>query len=256
MDVLKNKIEKFLAISSGSGYGYGSGSGNGYGSGSGDGDGYGNGNGYGYGSGDGSGDGYGSGSGYGYGSGSGYGYGSGSGNGSGDGYGDGYGNGNGYGYGYGISEINGHKVYKIDGVPTIITDVRGNIAQGYTLKSNVNLVPCYIAKVGDCFAHGETSHKAYEDALAKALRNEPIEQRIARVIKKYPTLDTVVSHKELYKLHNILTGSCEFGRKEFAKAHNLDPDKGEMTMREFINLTSSAYGGDAIKELLHAYTDK
>ena len=201
MEVLKDKIDKFLAVSSGSGDGYG----------------------------------------YGYGDGSGYGY--------------DYGYGDGYGDGYGISEINGMQVLKVDDVPTIITNIHGNIAEGYTLQYNVNLVPCYIARVGNCFAHGATAHQAYEDALAKALQNEPIEQRIARVIEQYPTLDTVVSHKELYRLHNILTGSCEFGRQQFAKAHGLDPDKGEMTMREFINLTSSAYGGDAIRELLHAYTD-
>ncbi len=144
-------------------------------------------------------------------------------------------------------------MYSVDDTPTIITNVRGNIAKGYILRYNVFKEPCYIAKVGDCFAHGETAHQAYGDALAKALQNTPVEERIAKVKEQYPTLDTVVSHKELYKLHNILTGSCEFGRKEFAKAHDLDPENGEMTMREFINLTSSAYGGDVIQQLKKTY---
>lgn len=166
------------------------------------------------------------------------------------GYGYGYGNGN------GVLDINGMSVNMVDGVPTIITAVRGNIAQGYTLRHNVILEPCYIAKVGDWFAHGKTAHKAYRDALAKALRNEPVEQRIARAMAKYPTLDTEVSHKELFALHNILTGSCEFGRREFAKSHGLDPENGTMTMRDFISLTESAYGGDVIKQLLAAYEVK
>lgn len=50
------------------------------------------------------------------------------------------------------------------------------------------------------------------------------------------------------------TGSCRFGRDEFAANHGLDHEDGAMTMRQFINLTINAYGGDAIKELLHAYT--
>lgn len=165
----------------------------------------------------------------------------------------GYGYGNGNGNGNGVSNINGMSVNMVDDVPTIITAVRGNIAQGYILRDNVILKPCYIAKVGDWFAHGKTAHEAYRDALAKALSNEPVEKRIARVIAKYPTLDTEVSHKELFALHNILTGSCEFGRREFAKSHGLDPENGSMTMCDFISLTESAYGGDVIKQLHAAY---
>ena len=180
--------------------------------------------------------------------------GSGSGSGYGDGYGSGDGSGYGYGSGYGISEINGMKVWKVDGVPTIITNIHGNIAEGYTPKQNVNLVPCYIAKVGNCFAHGTTAHQALQDSQEKYETNKPLSERIADTVAKYPTLDTVVSHTELYALHHTLTGSCRFGRDEFAANHGLDPEHGAMTMRQFINLTMDAYGGDAIKELLHAYT--
>lgn len=145
-------------------------------------------------------------------------------------------------------------VYDVDGVPTIITNVRGNIAEGYTIQHNTKLVPCYIARAGDYFAHGKTAHEAVQDAQEKYDENRPLSERIADTVKKYPTLDTVVPHKELYALHHTLTGSCRFGRDEFAANHNLDPDNGEMTMREFIELTMDAYNGDAIKELLHAYT--
>ena len=224
------RIEQFLCVSYGSGDGSGSGSGSGYGYGNGDGDGYG--------------DGSGSGSGYG----DGYGYG----NGDGDGYGDG--DGDGSGYGSGITEINHMKVWDVDNIPTIITNIHGNIAEGYTLQRNVILVPCYIAKVGDFFAHGTTAHQALQDAQEKYEANKPLSERIADTVAKYPTLDTVVSHAELYALHHTLTGSCRFGRDEFAANHGLDPEQGEMTMRQFINLTMDAYGGEAIKELLHAYT--
>ena len=189
--------------------------------------------------------------GYGYGNGYGNGYGYGDGYGNGNGYGDGYGDGS--GSAYGILEFDGHKVYCIDNIPTIILNVRGNIAKGYTIKYNSQLVPCYIAKVDNCFAHGETAHDALRDATAKALQNTPIEERVAKVRKQYPDPDKPIPHKELYSLHNILTGSCEFGRREFANAHGLDPENGEMTMREFINLTLNAYGGENIKLLAEAY---
>ena len=240
MEILKEKIEAFLDVGSGDG--------------SGDGNGDGNGSGYGDGNGDGNGNGYGDGNGDGNGNGSGDGYGNGNGNGSGYGNGDGTGSGSGYGSGYGISEINGMKVWKVDGIPTIITNIHGNIAEGYTLQRNVILVPCYIVKVGNFFAHGTTVHQALLDAQEKYETNKPLSERIADTVAKYPTLDTVVSHTELYALHHTLTGSCRFGRDEFAANHGLDPEQGEMTMRQFINLTMDAYGGDAIKELLHAYT--
>lgn len=59
-------------------------------------------------------------------------YGDGSGCGSGDGYGSGYGDGYGDGSGYGsggLSEINGHKVYLVDSVPTIFTSIHDNVAR-------------------------------------------------------------------------------------------------------------------------------
>lgn len=49
------------------------------------------------------------------------GYGDGSGDGSGSGYGDGYGD--------GVKSINGNSIYVVDNIPTIITNVKGNIAK-------------------------------------------------------------------------------------------------------------------------------
>ena len=195
-----------------------------------------------YGSGDGSGDG----SGYVYGSGDGYVYGSG--DGSGSGYGDGYGS--------GIKSYNGHEVYIIDDMQTIIYSVHGNIARGATINSDLTIADCYIAKCGDYFAHGETVKQAMADAQSKAWQNKPIEERIGYVVGKYPYVDVPIEHSALFFLHNFLTGSCLFGRKEFAKAHSLDPEHGAMTMREFIHLTKDAFGGDNIRQLADAYKIK
>ena len=172
----------------------------------------------------------------------------------GDGYGDG--SGDGYGYGDGIKSYNGHEVYRIDDMQTIIYSVHGNIAKGATINSDLTLSDCYIAKCGDYFAHGETAKQAMADAQSKAWQNKPIEERIGYVIEKYPDVDVPIEHSTLFSLHNFLTGSCLFGRQEFAKSYSLDPEHGTMTMREFIHLTKNAYGGDNISQLADAYKIK
>lgn len=195
--------------------------------------------------------------GYGKGDGNGNGDGKGNGNGNGDGNGDGDGDGNGYGYGdgdgYGISEYDGKRVYNIDNVPTIIENVKGDVAKGYTLRKNTQLVECFIAKCGGFFAHGKTAKQAMIDARAKYEQNKPLTERIADTIKKYPTLDTVVPNEELYVLHNILTGSCSFGRDEFVRRHGIDVKNGSMTMKDFIDITRNDYGGSAIVKLERKY---
>ena len=139
---------------------------------------------------------------------------------------------------------------------TIIYSVHGNIARGATINSDLTLADCYIAKCEDYFAHGDTAKQAMADAQSKEYQNKPIEERIGYVIEKYPDVDVLIEHSALFSLHNFLTGSCLFGRKEFAKAHSLDPEHGAMTMREFIHLTKDAFGGDNIRQLADAYKIK
>ena len=202
----------------------------------------------GYGSGDGSGDGYGygsgDGSGYGYGDGSGDGYGSGDGSGSGSGDGYGYG----YGYGDGIEELDHQKVYKIDGVQTIIDSVHGNYAKGKILNDDLTTKECFIAKCGNFFAHGETLKQALADASEKYNENKPLEERIAEFNETYPDNDAPIDGNELFSWHHVLTGSCLFGRKEFCSSKGLDIN-AKYTVREFISLTENAFGSDAIKKL-------
>lgn len=205
----------------------------------------------------GDGDGSGDGSGYGFRDGDGYGDGDGSGDGDGYGYGfrdgfrDGYGDGS--GFRDGIKSYNGHEVYVIDELQTIIYSVHGNIAKGATINQDLTLTDCYIAKYEDYFAHGNTAKQAMLDAQAKAYQDKPIEERIDHVVGKYPDVDVPIEHSVLFSLHNFLTGSCLFGRQEFAKAHSIDPEHGTMTMREFIHLTKDAFGGDNIRQLADAY---
>ena len=219
--MLDDKVKAFLSVSSGSG----DGSGYGYGSGSGDGSGYGDGSG----SGDGSG----------------YGYGSGDGS----GYGSGYGSGSGSGSGSGIKSFNGEPVFRIDGVNTLVRSVRGNTAHGAIVNNDLTTTPCYIVKQDNVFAHGETLREAMEALREKLFEDMPEDERIDAFLretdreKTYPT-------QYFYDWHHRLTGSCDMGRKQFARDYGVDLEHGMMTLTEFLELTKDAYGGDVIRKVI------
>lgn len=183
-----------------------------------------------------------SGSGYGDGDGSGYGYGYGDGSDSGDG--DGYGS----GYGSGIKKYDGEDVHMIDGVQTIITAVHGNIAKGTILQEDLTLTPCFVAKVDGFFAHGETARAAVEAARDKAFEDLPQEERITAFLDAIKP-NTAYPVMTMYDWHHRLTGSCEAGRKAFAKDHGIDLS-ADMTREAFFELTKDAYGGSVIREAM------
>lgn len=177
----------------------------------------------------------------------------GNGSGYGSGNGSGYGNGNGYGYsnGLGISAINGIPIYRIDDVPSVIAQVKGNIAKGWILKSDLTLNPCYIAKQDNLFAHGETLREAMEALEEKLFDDMPEGERIEAFLDavqdgpKYPA-------RLFFDWHGRLTGSCQMGRKTFVENHGIDLDKDTMTLRRFLQLTREDYGGEIIRKVEEA----
>ena len=193
------------------------------------------------GDGSGSGDGYGDGDGYGYGSGSGYGY--------------GYGSGDGSGYGSGIKVFNGDKVYLVDNILTIFISIRGNVAKGYILQSDLQLKPCFIVKENNKFAHGDTLRDAFNSLKEKLYDDSTEEERIEAFKKKFPEYDVKYDNGDLFTYHHVLTGSCRMGRESFVSDRGLSLD-GKTSIREFVELTKNAYGGDIIKKLPSAYRIK
>ena len=169
------------------------------------------------------------------------GYGSGSGSGSGDG--------SGYGSGSGIKSFNRELVYQIDGVNTLIRSARGNTAHGAIVNNNLTTTPCYIVKQDNVFAHGETLREAMEALRDKLFEDMPEDERIDTFLretdreKTYPT-------QYFYDWHHRLTGSCDMGRKQFARDHGIDLEQGMMTLTEFLELTKDAYGGDVIRKVI------
>ena len=224
----------------GYGYGYGSGSGYGYGDGSGYGSGYGDGYSYGYGS-NGCGSGSGSGAGYDYGSGSVAGPGSGDGNGN----------------GYKVSTVNGLPVEDIDGIPTGIARIRGDIAKGFMLVAG-ELSPCYVARglsdSGEQFyAHGGTIADAQHALRLKLFTSAPIEDR-CQAFKDHFNLDKSYPASEFSDWHHVLTGSCEFGRQAFMDSRGIKPDD-QFTVSQFLDTVENGYGSDVISELRNLIFD-
>ena len=150
-------IEEFLRIQEIPGSGFGFGSGFGYGSGSG----FSNGSGFG------DGDGYGSG----FGDGSGCGYGEEDSSGSGSGEKNGSGDGSGYGAYVDLVAFNGDRVWYIDDIPTLIDHVYAGYAKGRIIENDFTTKDCFIVRIGNCFAHGETLCEAAEKATAKVKGN-------------------------------------------------------------------------------------
>ena len=247
--VTREEVERFLSVKTINGEGCGRGSGDAYGY---------VGSRYGYGSGCAPGSGYGSGSGSGgdcaYGNG--FGYSNGSGDGS--GFSEGSGSEDGSGEGGDVSVMNiktfkGLIVDYIDGVPTIITNIHNNVASGFIIGFDMTLIPCYVAKAGNYFAHGKTLTDAVKDAEAKEMREMHIEERIEKFIEVFGSLDSEHTGKEFYDWHNILTGSCRMGRDKFCKENGIDLTK-KYSVRYFLNITKNSYGGDIIKQIIEELT--
>ena len=160
---------------------------------------------------------------------------------------DGYGDGSGYGYGSGLKSLNGQPVDMIDGVPTILTRIIGNVAKGFIVGPDFSLAQTFVCKHGNTFAHGETLHKAREALLEKLFDDMPTEERIAAFCKEFkpgvkrPAMD-------FFSWHHRLTGSCEQGRREFARQHDVDIDSDELMPEEFFALTRNSYGSSIIRQ--------
>lgn len=162
--------------------------------------------------------------------------------------GDGYG----YGSGYGIRIVRYGKqnVYNIDGMPTIVSSIKGNYAKGSTINlDSFKTNECFIARSedGTLFSHGDTIRRAYDDLQEKISQSLSEEERIEQFCKSFEK-GKKYKCEDFYRWHHLLTGSCEFGRKQFLKEHNIDLDD-EFTVDEFIEKTMRDYGSEVIQKL-------
>ena len=135
---------------------------------------------------------------------------------------------------------------KADGIFQRVIKRKGNVFQVQNIGAKD--VTYLVTDGNDTWAHGSTLHEAHTALQAKMLQRKSIEERIAEFKaefesgKQYPA-------SEFFKWHHILTGSCEFGRREFCRQHNIDLDNDTYTVEEFIELTKNAYGGEVIRQI-------
>ncbi len=90
------------------------------------------------------------------------------------------------------------------------------------------------------FAHGETIKEAIEDVNFKYLQETIDLDNYVSDIKEKGYL-TVVDYR-------LLTGACSDGCREFLNAKSIKVEK--MPIKEALKLTSGAYGGEKLRELL------
>ena len=173
----------------------------------------------------------------------------------GSGYGYGSGDGSGDGSLLSIKKVGDDNIYNIDELPTAIDNIKGNVAQGRVLKADMTWEPCYIVRIGDSYAHGETIHDAQRDAMQKHMKSAPIEERLQMFKDRFPDFDEPVPAKELFDWHNTLTGSCFMGRKQWCLDHGIDVEHDTYSPRRFIELTQDSYGGESIKKLTRYYEE-
>ena len=117
------------------------------------------------------------------------------------------------------------------------------------MQSDLTLKPCYIAKVDNCFAHGDTLRQAFDDAKIKAFEDKSDEERIDEFLQAHTGRDVKYPAEDLFRWHGLLTGSCTMGRKQFVKEHSIDMQTDSFTLAEFIKLTEYEYGKEIIKQL-------
>ena len=166
------------------------------------------------------------------------------------------GSGSGDGSGDGLKSYNGQPVYMIDGVRTLINEVNGNFARGYIIQGDMTLEDCWIAKAGSHFAHGKNIHEAHVAALDKHQRNMPVEERLDSFIHEHPDMSAKYDASDLFRWHNILTGSCEMGRRQFCKDRNINIETDSFTVEEFVRITCTSYGSNVIRELAYRLSIK
>jgi len=145
-----------------------------------------------------------------------------------------------------IWKYHNREYIKADGIFQRVIKRKGNVFQVQNIGAKD--ITYLVTDGNDIWAHGSTLHEAHTALQAKLLQCKSIEERIADFKaefesgKKYPA-------SEFFKWHHILTGSCEFGRREFCRQHNIDLDNDTYTVEEFIELTKNDYGGEIIRQI-------
>ena len=147
-----------------------------------------------------------------------------------------------------ITRFNGEPVYYIDGMPTVLRSVHGNVAHGFTVGDDLTTTECYVARGQGYYAHGKTAKEAVSSLERKIVSNMNTDDKVKEFVKRFDK-DGKYPVRDFYDWHGTLTGSCTFGRDNFAKEHDIDME-GEMETKEFLRLTKDAFGHEVIQKVI------
>lgn len=158
-------------------------------------------------------------------------------------------------FGHGYEYELGHELempgyIRIDGIWCKVLSEKKMLAKVVTWPGNIT---CYAAEYEGTVAHGATARDAFANAQYKHNARKSVTERIKDCVKMFIEHSGKMKGKQLFDLHGYLTGSCEFGRKQFLNAHpDIDLNK-EYTVAEFVTLTEKEYGGDVVTTMFKAY---
>lgn len=142
-----------------------------------------------------------------------------------------------------LQMIDGYKVSLINGASIIITNIHGNVAQGYLLEKIVYKKPCFIIKGEGYFAYSDTLFDAYEKLVKIILFNKYAgtsnDNLLYAFKEKFPIYDKPYSNRDFFIWHSIITRSCREGREEFCDDYNINI-RSKSTVRKFIELAKEA----------------
>ena len=84
----------------------------------------------------------------------------------------------------GHKKINGKTLHVIDGIPTAIEHIDGDVAKGYALNCNAYLTPCYVIKWHGRFAHGATLREARAALEEKVFKGSDMSAKITMLAER------------------------------------------------------------------------
>ena len=99
----------------------------------------------------------------------------------------------------------------------------------------------YVASRGNHTAHGDTIREAVEDVTFKYLRDTVDTCEIIAEVKK--------TQQVTRSQYRVLTGACRQGIQRFMDEHQISAETESLPLRQVLDLTANAYGGDKMREL-------
>ena len=128
-----------------------------------------------------------------------------------------------------------------DGILSKIISRKGNVfkVNDYnTSNHSFNNKITYIVQDGDIFGHGEIIKEARRALVYK------ISNRDTSTYENL-TLDNVLTKEEAIKMYRVITGSCEYGVRNFVES--LPEVKDKYSIQEIVDLTTGQYGNDTLR---------